>query len=200
MRFHPVRRAALLAGVALAAVTVTAPAAHAQPGLPPIGAEIPMSMLAINTPMHLGDDLVTVDFRGGIKQRVEVNPDDPFRSVRLRTVGFRVTAELPGGGTLTLEQTDVDVDASSSLRLVQPFPPRYEHHIVVPVTLTIDRSDADPIVLTSTNPLHLIGQITQFPPRGEVYQLQQPVQFVSPDDPDTTAAILEKMPTKIGGL
>lgn len=95
------------------------------PGLPLIGAEIPCSRLAINTPLRIKDALVSVDFRGGIKHRVDVNPDDPINSVRMRTVGHRVTAELPGedgtsGGTITIEQNDVDVDSPSTLRLTQP--------------------------------------------------------------------------------
>lgn len=68
------------------------------PAFPPIGAEIPCSRLAINTPLRIKDALVSVDFRGGIKHRIDVNPDDPINSVRMRTVGHRVSAELPGDG------------------------------------------------------------------------------------------------------
>lgn len=196
------RRAVLIAGAVLAAtatLATTAPAAHAQYGLPPIGAEIPMSMLAVNSPVRAGDGLVTVDFRGGIKQRVEVNPDDPLRSVRLRTVGFRISAELPDGGTLTIEQTDVDVEASSELKLVQQFPPRYEHHVRVPVTLTVER-DGEPAVLVSRKPLHLRADITQFPPRGDQYRLVEPTEFVDPENSDRTAVVIEKLPARMGGL
>ncbi|MFE2521619.1 hypothetical protein [Streptomyces mirabilis] len=62
---------------------------------PPIGAEIPCSMLAINSPLKIRNSLVTVDFRGGIKHRVDANPNDPINSVRMRTVGFKISAELP---------------------------------------------------------------------------------------------------------
>jgi hypothetical protein len=57
------------------------------PLLPPIGAEIPCSGLAINTPLVVRDQSVAADFRGGLKHRVDVNPDDPINSVRLRLVG-----------------------------------------------------------------------------------------------------------------
>ncbi|MFJ2922236.1 hypothetical protein [Streptomyces sp. NPDC087307] len=78
--------------------------------LPPIGAEIPCSMLASNSAVRIRTSLVSVDFRGGIKQRVDVNPDDPINSVRMRTVGFKISAELhggddeAGGDTITIEQ------------------------------------------------------------------------------------------------
>ncbi|MFB7214378.1 hypothetical protein [Streptomyces sp. NPDC056255] len=180
------------------------------PGLPPIGAEIPCSRLAINTPLRIKDALVTVDFRGGIKHRIDVNPDDPINSVRVRTVGHRVSAELPGedgngGGTITIEQNDVDVDSPSLLRLTQQFPPKYEFHEVTTFTMTIDQPEdgGEPLVLTTKDPMVLIGRLTQFPPRGDLYQLQKPVELVDPDDPDDPTkvlAVIEKFPVKVGGL
>ena len=139
-------------------------------GLPPIGSEIPMSMLALNVPITIHHRLMTVDFRGGIKTRTEVNPHDPINGVRLRVVGFRVTAELPerDGGTITIDQPD---DARS-----------------------------EPLVLTTKDPALLIGKLTQFPPRGDLYQLQNPVDLVLPDDPDTTIATIQRFPVKVGGL
>ncbi|MYV97881.1 hypothetical protein [Streptomyces sp. SID3343] len=49
----------------------------------PIGAEIPCSSLAVNTTLQIGTNTVSVDFRGGLKHRVDVNPDDPTNSVRM---------------------------------------------------------------------------------------------------------------------
>lgn len=90
--------------------------------------------------------------------------------MRLRVVGFRVTAELPerDGGTITIDQPD---DARS-----------------------------EPLVLTTKDPALLIGKLTQFPPRGDLYQLQNPVDLVLPDDPDTTIATIQRFPVKVGGL
>ncbi|MFJ6012271.1 hypothetical protein [Streptomyces sp. NPDC092952] len=177
------------------------------PALPPIGAEIPCSRLAINTPLRIEDTLVSVDFRGGIKHRIDVNPDDPINSVRMRTVGHRMTAELPGddgegGGTITIEQNDIDIDSPSTLRLTQQFPPRYEFREVTTFTMTIDRpGDEDgPLILTTREPMVLIGQLTQFPPRGDLYQLEKPVELVDPEDPTKVRAVIEKFPVKVGGL
>ncbi|WP_410593705.1 hypothetical protein [Amycolatopsis sp. lyj-23] len=203
------------AGMAAVLLVGGTPAAHAvtprQDDLPPVGAEIPMSILALNTPVQIRSSLVTVDFRGGIKVRVDVNPDDPVNSRRLRIVGFKVSGELPGGdrggfrrsgGTITLEQDDVDVDAPSLLRRTQQFPPRYEQIMVLSFTMTVDQPDArrEPLVLVTKNPAQLVGRLTQFPPRGDLYQLQNPVDLVLPDEPDTTTATIQKFPAKLGAL
>ncbi|MFF2130607.1 hypothetical protein ACFVW1_35620 [Streptomyces olivochromogenes] len=177
------------------------------PGLPPIGAEIPCSRLAINTPLRIKGALVSVDFRGGIKHRVDVNRDDPINSVRMRTLGHRVTAELPGkdgasGGIITIEQNDVGADSPTTLRLTQQFPPKYEFREVSTFTMTIDQpgNGDGPLVLTTKEPMVLIGQLTQYPPRGDLYQLEKPVELVAPEDPTKVLAVIEKFPVKVGGL
>lgn len=176
------------------------------PGLPPIGAEIPCSMLGINTPLQLKDSLVSVDFRGGIKHRVDVDPEDPINSVRMRTIGFRISAELPSddggdGGTVTIEQNDIDVDPKSLLRQTQQFPPQYESVWGLPFCMTIDRPGNGGVqVLTTKDPARLVARLTQYPPRGDLYQLQNPVDLVDPENPGVTVATLQKLPVKVGGL
>ncbi|MFJ5776157.1 hypothetical protein [Streptomyces sp. NPDC093094] len=172
------------------------------PGLPPIGAEIPCSHLAINTPVRYKDQLHSIDFRGGIKHRVDVNPDDPINSVRLRIVGHRVSAELPGdsGGSVTIEQNDIDVDAKSILRLTQQFPPRYEHRDFLSFTMIFEQPESEPVVAVTKEPMVLIGQLTQYPPRGDLYRIEKPVELVDPDDPAKVIAVIEKFPVKVGGL
>lgn len=202
----------------LAMLAVAAPATQAAPapgGLPPIGAEIPFSMLSADTPVTIRGHQYSVDFRGGMRVRVEPNPDDPANSVRLRVTGFRMTGELPStestaqpGGTVTLEQDDADVDARSLLRLTQQFPPKYEQIMVLSFAMIIDqpgdqpgpRAAAEPLVLTTREPAKLVGTLSQFPPRGDLYQLQNPVDLVLPDQPDTTIATIAKFPVKVGGL
>ncbi|MER6681935.1 hypothetical protein [Streptomyces olivaceoviridis] len=67
-------------------------------------------------------------------------------------------------------------------------------------TLTIERPGNDPLVLTPKGEAALIGRLTQFPPRGDLYQLKAPVEFVDPAKPDDIAAVLQKFPAKVGGL
>ncbi|MFI8887004.1 hypothetical protein [Streptomyces sp. NPDC053813] len=171
-------------------------------GLPPIDAEIPCSSLAINTPMTVSGVPVSVDFRGGRKYRVETNPGDES-SVRMRIVGHKMYTGEPSAEKhdFYFEQNDVDVDSPSILRMTQRFPPRYEFREVTSFTMTIDRpEDDEPIVLTTKDPMVLIGQLTQFPPRGDLFQLEKPVELVTEDDPTKVVAVIEKFPVKIGGL
>ena len=192
----------ILTGPSAGAADASAPAnsSSTRALLPPIGAEVPSSMLAINTPLRIRTSLVTVDFRGGIKQRVDVNPDDPYTSVRLRTIGFKVSAELPDGGSITFEQSDVDVDAQSRLTVTQQFPPKFQERDVIPFTATIDMPGQEPLVLEGKEPMVLNATLTQYPAKGDQYQLERPVDLVSPDNPDTVVGTLEKFPAKRGGL
>jgi len=227
-RFLKGAAAAAAVGGITAASFLNAPNAAAAPGapaapnplLPPIGAEIPCSCLAINTPLQIRTSVITVDFRGGIKVRVDVNPNDPVNSVRLRVVGHKVSAELPGaqstgagGGSITIEQNDVDVDPKSLLRITQSFPPKFEQIMVLSFTMVIEQPEAmlamagiksskayEPLILTTKDPAKLIGSLTQFPPKGDLYQLQNPVDLIDLENPDTVVATIRQFPVKVGGL
>ncbi|MEV8438642.1 hypothetical protein AB0425_14785 [Actinosynnema sp. NPDC051121] len=187
--------------------------------LPKIGVEIPCSCLALNTPMTIGTSLFTLDFKGGIKIRVEVNPGEPLNSVRLRVVGHKISAELPANDgtdevtTVTIEQNDIDVDAKSVLRLVSKFPPKFEQLMVLSFTMTIDNPGAvlrsagirttvpsEPLVLSTKNPVQLASKLTKFPPKGDLYKLENPMELVLPDNPDTTIVKIDTFPVKVGGL
>ncbi|WP_433272523.1 hypothetical protein ACQPZF_16580 [Actinosynnema sp. CS-041913] len=188
--------------------------------LPKIGVEIPCSCLALNTPMTIGTSLFTLDFKGGIKIRVEVNPQSPLNSVRLRVVGHKISAELPADDsagspatTVTIEQNDIDIDTKSVLRLISKFPPKFEQLMVLSFTMTIDNPGAvlrnagiqttvpsEPLVLSTKNPVQLTSKLTKFPPKGDIYKLTNPMELVLPDNPDTTIVKIDKFPVKVGGL
>lgn len=113
------------------------------------------------------------------------------------------------GGSITIEQNDVDVDPKSLLRLTQSFPPKFEQIMVLSFTMVIDdpqasngraRAAYEPLILTTKDPAKLVGQLTQFPPRGDLYQLQNPVDLIDLENPDVTIATIEKFPVKVGGL
>ncbi|MFD8983813.1 hypothetical protein [Streptomyces sp. NPDC059564] len=168
------------------------------PLLPPIGAEIPCSILAIGTTIEYKGTTFTVDFRGGIKHRVDVNPNDPINSVKLRTIGFKVSAEGPDGMTFTIEQNDIDVDAKSLLRITQSAPPKFEHLDYESFTLTIEKS-GDPVILTTYGPMVQVSSLTQFPPKGDTYKLQNPVELFDPET-EKVVAVITGFDSKRGGL
>ncbi|KUN41364.1 hypothetical protein AQJ27_39600 [Streptomyces olivochromogenes] len=66
--------------------------------------------------------------------------------------------------------------------------------------MTIDQPGSEPLVLSTKDTFTLISQLTQYPPRGDLSQLQKPVDFVELDKPDTVVATIQKFPVKSGGL
>lgn len=183
--------------------------ACAQSNLPAIGdKKIPRSMLALKTQLQFGTKLVYVDFQGGITQIVEADPDDPNNSRLLKVVGFQMSAKLPAdngdsAGTIVIEQTDIDAHPQSYLRLTQSSPPIYEEADILSFTMTIapeNGSSLSKVKLTTRDPMKFTGTPTEFPPRGDLYKLQDSVDLISPDDPDTVVAIIRDFPVKIGGL
>ncbi|MFE2879234.1 hypothetical protein ACFXG6_32740 [Streptomyces roseus] len=168
--------------------------------LPPIGAEIPCSILAIGAILEYDGKTIPLDFRGGIKYRVDVNPDDPMYSVRLRIMGHKATAEGPDGMTFTIEQNDIDVDAKSLLRCTQQFPPKYEQVDVLSFTLVIDKPKSEPAILTTKDPMRQVATLTQFPPKGDQYAIQSPVELIDLENPDEVVARLTSFTAKQGGL
>ncbi|MFI6048390.1 hypothetical protein ACIA8C_42730 [Nocardia sp. NPDC051321] len=185
--------------LALAASPAATGTATAEP-LPPIGAEIPSSMIAIDSALEYNGQTYTLDFKGGINQRVDVNPEDPANSVRLRTIGFRVAAEVPDGGTVTLEQNDVDTDPQSNLRLTQKFPPSYEERDVISISAEIELPGQKPVTVQAKAPMILTAKLTRHPARGDRYRLEKPVDLVDPDQPNTVVARLTKFDSQRGGL
>ncbi|MFD8599853.1 hypothetical protein ACFV1L_33085 [Kitasatospora sp. NPDC059646] len=166
--------------------------------LPPIGAEIPCSSIA-DASLQMGSDTVQVTLRGGFKHRAEANPDDPARSVRMRLTGLKYSGEIPGD-TVTLELDGSDADPKGLLTQTQKFPPKFEHRVDLSTcTLTFARPGST-LVLTPKGDAVLVARLSQFPPRGDLYELAAPVEFVDPAMPDSIAAVLEKFPAKVGGL
>lgn len=195
------RRAAAACALSLAAATAAAasPAAAAvadRPdvstpamALPPIGAEIPSAVLAIGGKLEYRGMTYTLDIRGGIKQRVDVNPYDPINSVRLRSIGFRASAEDHALGEVTIEQNDVDVDARSTLRLTQAHPLRYEEIDYLSFTVVLDRADQPAVILETREPVALKATLSSFPAMGETYSLERPVVLVDPETGSATARL-----------
>ncbi|MFG2349749.1 hypothetical protein [Streptomyces phaeochromogenes] len=183
-------------------------------GLPPIGDEIPCNSLSINTPLQIGTEALTLDFRGGFKHRVDVNPDDPDdpddpdKSVCLRLIGLKYTAEITGEdykavGTVTIEQDEVDVESKSRLTLTQPFPPKYDCFLDLSLcSLTIERPEADPLVLFPKEGAQttLIGRLTQYPRAVTCSSSRARSSSSTGTSPTTSRPCSRTFPAKSGGL
>ncbi|MFC1403256.1 MULTISPECIES: hypothetical protein [Streptacidiphilus] len=58
----------------------------------------------------------------------------------------------------------------------------------------------EPTILSTKEPMVLIAQLTLFPPKGETYRLEAPVELIDLGKPDIIAARITVFDCKWGGL
>jgi hypothetical protein len=169
--------------------------------LPSVGVEIPCSCYAINVPLQVNVlGLVTLDFKGGITVRVEGNLREGLGGLRLRIIGHEVSADSPVLGTVTISQSDIDVTPLSLLQVTKTLPPTFRQIMYLDFTVTIEKppGGGPPLVLSNTKTAALINDnLTQFPPQGDVYQLQEPVDLAPIDEPNQVVAQLQQFPVTV---
>jgi hypothetical protein len=166
--------------------------------LPPIGLEIPCSGYAVNVPLKIDAiGMVQLDFKGGIKVRIEANLNGGLGGVKLKIIGEEYSADHPTLGRVTLSQSDTDATPLSLLEVVSNMPPKFRNTLFHDFTLTIEEfpGATGPQVLSNTKTMTTLNDnLTVFPPQGSVYQLQQPVDFAPVSDPDKVVAQLMALP------
>ncbi|MFI9586194.1 hypothetical protein ACIHCQ_31140 [Streptomyces sp. NPDC052236] len=179
--------------------------------LPPVGAEIPCSCYAANVPLKVRTAVINLEFKGQIKVRVELKPNEPpTRAVLLKVIGHEVKADHPQLGSVTITQEDITITPESVLELIQPFPPKLSQTMVLPFTITIERppeglggegrAAAAPLTLKTKVAPKLKAELSKFPPDGDTYKLQSEIQLVDKDSPDQTVATIASFDLQVGGL
>jgi hypothetical protein len=169
--------------------------------LPPIGLEIPCSCYAVNVPIQvqvLG--VLTFDFKGGIRVRVEANIGSGLGGVKLKVIGHEVSADSPVLGKVTISQADIDVTPLSLLEVIGNMPPTFKQTMFLDFTMTIEKppGGGPPLVLSNTKTATLMNNnLTVFPPQGAVYQLQQPVDLAPVGAPNQVMAQLLQFPVTV---
>ncbi|MGK3982759.1 hypothetical protein WME99_06960 [Sorangium sp. So ce136] len=169
--------------------------------LPPIGTEIPCSIYSVNVPflVHvLG--VVTLDFKGGIKVRVEENNPSGPGGVKMRVIGFEVSAASPVLGKVTMTTTNSGATPLSQLDRTGKSPPTLRDTWVLDLQVTIEKppGGGPPWVLSSTRPAKVLqDNLTVYPAQGAVYQLQQPVDLAPVGSPGQVAAQLQQWPITV---
>ena len=115
-------------------------------------------------------------------------------------------------GLAAIDMVPLGDSYTSGVTQTSQFPPAWEHEVPFGFTMTIENPPQslgteaateqanEPLVLTTKEPGKLIGKLSTFPPKGEIYQLQNPIDLVLPDQPDTVIASIEKFPVQVGGL
>jgi hypothetical protein len=166
--------------------------------LPPIGLEIPMSMYAVNVPFQINVlGLIQLDFKGGIRVRVEANIASGLGGVKLKTIGWEVSADSPVLGRVTLSQSDVDNDPLGSLEVLGNLPPKYRNIMLTSFTCTIEKppGGGPPLQLAGTKPWTIVNDsLTMFPPQGAVYQIPEPLNLAPIGTPGQIVATILQMP------
>lgn len=166
--------------------------------LPPIGLEIPCSWYAVNVPFNVNVlGIVTMDFKGGIRFRVEANYGEGLGGVKLKIIGMMLSADSPVLGKVTLEQADIDTTPLSLLEVMSNMPPRFRASVLMDFTCTIEKppGGGPPMVLSNTKNAKLMNDsLTVFPPQGSVFQLQQPVDLAPVGAPNHVVAQMLQLP------
>lgn len=169
--------------------------------LPPIGLEIPCSCYAVNVPLQVNVlGLVTLDFKGGIRVRVEANLGGGLGGVKLKVIGHEVSADSPVLGKVTISQADIDVTPLSLLEVIGNMPPKFRQTMFLDFTVTVEKppGGGPPMQLSNTKTATLINDnLTVFPPQGSVYQLQQPVDLAPVGAPGQVVAQLLQFPVTV---
>jgi hypothetical protein len=155
-------------------------------------------MYAINVPLRVDVlGIITLDFKGGIKFRVEANLAAGLGGRKLRILGHEVSADSPILGKVTLSRREIDVTPLSLLEVTSNSPLTYRNTIFHDITCTIERppGGGDPLVLSNTKTGKLLNdRLPVFPPQGSVYQLQEPVDLAPVGAPANVVAQLLQFP------
>jgi hypothetical protein len=169
--------------------------------IPPIGLEIPCSCYAVNVPLQVDVlGIIILDFKGGIKVRVEANLGAGLGGVKLKVIGHEVSADSPVLGKVTISQADVDVTPLSLLEVISNLPPTFRQTMFLDFKVTVEKppGGGPPLVLSNTKTAKLLNdKLTVFPPQGSVYQLQEPVELAPVGAPTQIVAKLLQFPVTV---
>lgn len=169
--------------------------------LPPIELEIPCSCYAVNVPFKVDVlGIITLDFKGGIKVRVEENLGAGLGGVKLKIIGHEVSADSPVLGKVTISQADIDTTPLSLLEVIKNLPPTFRQTMFLDFKMTIEKppGGGPPLVLSNSRTAKLMNDnLPMFPPQGSVYQLQEPVDLALVGAPGQVVATLLQFPVTV---
>jgi hypothetical protein len=191
----------------LAAAAITAPD-PTDGGIPAPGTEVTLTERATGVDLVCAGAHHTVDLAGSSAIRIgSTHITEGHPVVELETDAEDLTGSSPQLGAVTVAETapaDGDITEQSA---DQPFPATAALGLQLKITLEMNpctsptgRRAYEPLILTTKDPAQLIGTLTQFPPKGDLYQLQNPVDLFGLDNPDTVVATIQKFPVRVGGL
>ncbi|MBW4722097.1 hypothetical protein [Saccharothrix obliqua] len=201
-----------MAATAALAITLTASGSvsaadtRQDPQPPAVGTEFTWKFDAPGTELTVRDQKAAVDLTGEIGLRVEGknSTTDPW-DLKLKITKFGLTGEhhteRQGLGDISIALSDVDSTPDSTLKSESQVPLKLEQVLILKLNLSIQTPPdklAEPLVLTTKDPARLVGKLTQFPPKDQAHQLEQPIKLTEKGSNDVVATI-DKLPAKVGG-
>ncbi|WP_433933494.1 hypothetical protein AB3662_04035 [Sorangium cellulosum] len=103
-------------------------------------------------------------------------------------------------GKVTIRRADIDVTPLSLLEIASDQPPKYRSTMFLDFTVTIERppGGGPPLVLSNTKTARLLNDyLTAYPPQGDVYQLQGPVDLAPVGAPNQVVGALLQFPLTV---
>jgi len=169
--------------------------------LPPIGMEIPCSSYAVNVPLSVNVlGLVTLDFRGGWKTRIEANISGGLGGVKQKIIGNEWSADSPVLGKVTISQSEIETTPLSLLEVISNSPLVLRDTMFLDWTITIEKppGGGPPLQLSNTKTARLLkSELRTFPPQGDMYQLQEPIDLAPVGSPGQVVATLLQFPLTV---
>ncbi|MCS7477638.1 hypothetical protein ACFFQW_26655 [Umezawaea endophytica] len=163
--------------------------AHAD--LPQPGTGSKLTCRASDVEITLRSKPVVVDFTGTCVLTAETDSPDA-----VRLTGLRLVANLPDaggpedGGTVTLEQDDVEADGV--LRPLRDSPSRFANDLVITLGATVDQPDGV-VRAVAGNAVEFSTAGASSPSATGHYELLEPVDLVLPDNSEVTIAHIDSL-------
>jgi hypothetical protein len=165
-----------------------------------------MTCDAADVPLRV-DDLgaLKLNFYGQITVRVEAylppshSLGGGLGGVHLRVMALEMSADSPYGMVI-ITTPNIESTPFSSLEIIGALPPIYRQTLFLDFTVTISKPPGGrpPLVLSNTQTAVLIkDNLTQFPPVGAVYQLQEPVDLAPVGNPNQVVGKLQQFPVTL---
>ena len=186
---------------AVAGLSGTSGSAWSEPGElpnpPQPGDRYSFGFRAPRTPLTVASTSAHLDVRGELA--FEITASDPRQpwDVRMRITRFRATGSDAELGPVTLDHRGGAPE--SRLVVTDEHPARWTHTVLIDLVATVENppsSTAGPLVLRAKEPVRLSGEITTFPPQGELYGLTRPVALVA--EGGDSAGAVEEFPAEVG--
>lgn len=166
------------------------------------GDELACELEATQVPLTIeGVGDVTLDLAGATTLRIEDNPPDTD-GVDVSVPAFELRTETPELGVVTITMTESDDPPPvSEITEGQSTGTAGVEHVMqlnLTVTIAAPPEGGEPLVLTSTRPAGFLSRsLTGFPPQGDVYQLQEPVDLAPVGDPSQVTAQIMRFPVQV---